>query len=239
MSSAPGLRSRARRSDKRGRTPVKPYARLEMITASSVVEMVRAAGYAVETPLAVGVSTSGEEITVAQGAGLGGATFDVESVAYAASLAKQITGACAALLERRGLLDPDAPIAEWMPELPPWRERVRVRHLIHHTAGMPDVWPRMQSAGESDWTSAGVIAALAHSATCQRTRRGLCLHERRLHRPSRGCRTHRWITVPCIRAQPDLRPAWYDEQCLLDRPGGGSADRCGRRRDDPCGTFRW
>lgn len=123
--------------------------------------MVRAAGYAVETPLAVGVSTSGEEITVAQGAGLGGATFDVESVAYAASLAKQITGACAALLERRGLLDPDAPIAEWMPELPPWRERVRVRHLIHHTAGMPDVWPRMQSAGESDWTSAGVIAALA------------------------------------------------------------------------------
>src|SRR4051794_22935210 len=132
-----------------------------MISASGVVEIVRAAGYAVETPLAVGVSTGGEEITVAQGAGLGRATFGAKSVAYAASLAKQVTGACAALLERRGLLDLAAPIAEWMPELPPWRERVRVRHLIHHTAGMPDVWPQMQSAGQSDWTSEGVIAALA------------------------------------------------------------------------------
>jgi CubicO group peptidase (beta-lactamase class C family) len=132
-----------------------------MITASSVAEMVRAAGYAVETPLAIGLSTGDERVVVAQGVGRDGAAFGVESVAYAASLAKQITGACAALLERRGLLDPDAPIAEWMPELPPWRERVRVRHLIHHTAGMPDVWPQMQSAGESDWTSEGVIAALA------------------------------------------------------------------------------
>lgn len=134
-----------------------------MISESSVAEIVRATGYAVKTPLAVGVSTGGEEIIVAQGAGLDGATFDAESVAYAASLAKQITGACAALLARRRLLDPDAPIAEWMPELPPWRDRVRVRHLIHHTAGMPDVWRQMQSAGESDWTSEGVMAALAET----------------------------------------------------------------------------
>jgi CubicO group peptidase (beta-lactamase class C family) len=123
--------------------------------------MVRAAGYALETPLAVGVSIRGEKTVAAQGSALDDASFGGESVAYAASLAKQITGACAALLERRDLLDPDAPIAEWMPELPSWRERVRIRHLIHHTAGMPDVWPQMHSAGESDWTSAGVIAALA------------------------------------------------------------------------------
>jgi CubicO group peptidase (beta-lactamase class C family) len=137
------------------------YARLEMISASSVAEMVRAGGYATETPLVVGVSTSGEEVVVAQGAGLDGAAFGADSLAYAASVAKQITGACAALLERRGVLDPDAPIAEWMSELPLWRERVRVRHLIHHTAGLPDVRPQMQSGGESNWTSAGVVAALA------------------------------------------------------------------------------
>jgi CubicO group peptidase (beta-lactamase class C family) len=132
-----------------------------MISVSNIAEMVWAAGYAAETPLAVGVSMGGEEVVVAQNAGLDGAAFGAESVAYAASLAKQITGACAALLERRDLLDPDARIAEWMLELPPWREHVRVRHLIHHTAALPDVWPQMQSAGESDWTSAGVLAALA------------------------------------------------------------------------------
>ena len=50
-----------------------------------------------------------------------------------------------------------------MPELPEWRERVRVRHLIHHTAGLPHVWAQMQRSGESDWTSPGVLAALAET----------------------------------------------------------------------------
>jgi CubicO group peptidase (beta-lactamase class C family) len=133
-----------------------------MISSSSVAESVRASGYAADTPLAVGVSTGGEEpLFFAQGDELDGAAFGAESVAYAASLAKQITGACAALLAQRGALDPDAPIADWMPELPRWRERVRVRHLIRHTAGFPDVWPQMQRSGESNWTSHGVLAALA------------------------------------------------------------------------------
>jgi CubicO group peptidase (beta-lactamase class C family) len=135
-----------------------------MIAAPNLTEMVLAVGYGAETPLAVGVRTDGEEVVVAQGAGLDDTPFGVESVAYAASLSKQITGACAALLQQRDLLDPDASIAEWMPELPPWCERVRVRHVIHHTAGLPDVWPQMQGAGEADWTSAGVLAALADTA---------------------------------------------------------------------------
>jgi CubicO group peptidase (beta-lactamase class C family) len=133
-----------------------------VISASNLAEMVRAAGYAAETPLAIGVITSGEDaLCSAQGSGLDGAAFGADSVSYAASLAKQITGACAALLEQGGALDPEALIAEWMPELPFWRERVRVRHLIHHTAGLPDVWPQMQESGESGWTSDGVLAALA------------------------------------------------------------------------------
>lgn len=124
--------------------------------------MVRDAGYPADTPLAVGVSSGGEgTLAFAQGSGRDGTAFGAESVAYAASLAKQVTGACAALLERRGVLDPNAPIAEWLEELPPWRERVRVRHLVHHTSGLPDVWPQMRRSGESNWTSGGVLAALA------------------------------------------------------------------------------
>jgi CubicO group peptidase (beta-lactamase class C family) len=133
-----------------------------MTSVSTVAELSHAAGYARVTPLVAGISMrSGGPLFFAQGAGLDGAAFGAESVAYAASLAKQITGACAALLEHEGALDPEARIAEWVPELPPWSERVRVRHLIHHTAGLPDVWPQMQDGGESDWTSRGVLAALA------------------------------------------------------------------------------
>jgi CubicO group peptidase (beta-lactamase class C family) len=40
---------------------------------------------------------------------------------------------------------------------------VRVRHLIHHTAGLPDVWPRLQQAGDEDRTSQAMLAALAES----------------------------------------------------------------------------
>src|SRR4051794_32034407 len=90
--------------------------------------------------------------------------FDCDLVAYAGSLAKQITAACAALLAQGGVLDVEAPIAEWLAELPRWARTIRVRHLIHHTAGLPTtdaVWEQMTSAGESDWTSEGVIAALA------------------------------------------------------------------------------
>ena len=77
---------------------------------------------------------------------------------------KQFTGACTALLVQRGSLDVDAPIATWLAELPTWSQAVRVRHLVHHTAGLPSteaVWEQMERAGERDWTSDGVLAALS------------------------------------------------------------------------------
>ena len=90
--------------------------------------------------------------------------FDCNSVGYAGSLAKQVTGACAALLGQNGELDLEALAVEWLPELPSRAQKIRVRHLIHHTAGLPTtdtVWEEMTRAGESDWTSNGVIAALS------------------------------------------------------------------------------
>lgn len=132
--------------------------------ASRIAEFVREAGYPEDTPLAVGVSRrSHEPLFFAQGAGQGTTPFGPQSVAYAASVSKQLTGACAAMLERDGLLDRETRIIEWLPELPGWSERVRVRHLIHHTAGLPKVWPRMEQAGQSSWTSPDVLAALTET----------------------------------------------------------------------------
>jgi CubicO group peptidase (beta-lactamase class C family) len=111
--------------------------------------------------VAVGVgSRTRQPVLVSHGA----PALGCDAVAYAGSLAKQITGASAALLARRGALDVDVPIATWLGELPPWSQTVRVRHLVHHTAGLPSteaVWDRMERAGERDWTSDGVLAALS------------------------------------------------------------------------------
>jgi CubicO group peptidase (beta-lactamase class C family) len=117
--------------------------------------LISAAGYNPATPVAVGVSSASGTVLASHG--------DCGSVAYAGSLAKQVTGACAATLARDGALDLEAPVAGWLPELPAWSRTVRVRHLIHHTAGLPStdaLWEGMERSGEKDWTSDGVISAL-------------------------------------------------------------------------------
>jgi CubicO group peptidase (beta-lactamase class C family) len=85
------------------------------------------------------------------------------SLIYTASLSKQVTAACVALLARTGTLFLDGPIWEWLPELPPWAGLVKIRHLVHHKGGLPfDV-----DVHEPDRTTRGVLHALglfAHMA---------------------------------------------------------------------------
>lgn len=129
-----------------------------------IERLIVAAGYDSSTLVAVGVSSPSTTVLAAHGKGAGGRFLDCDAVGYAGSLAKQITGACAALLAQDGMFDVEAPIADWLPELPRWAGTIRVRHLIHHTAGLPStevVWTQMDRSGESDWTSDGVIDALS------------------------------------------------------------------------------
>jgi CubicO group peptidase (beta-lactamase class C family) len=60
------------------------------------------------------------------------------SVFYVGSLAKQFVAACAALLVQEGRLDVETPVTSFVRDLPPWADGVRIRHLIHHTSGIPD-----------------------------------------------------------------------------------------------------
>jgi len=57
---------------------------------------------------------------------------------YVGSLAKQFVAACARSLIDGGALDPEAHVSEYVATLPPWGDEVRIRHLIHHTAGISD-----------------------------------------------------------------------------------------------------
>lgn len=52
---------------------------------------------------------------------------------------KTMTALCALILVDRGLLDPDAPVARYWPEFAAaGKESVLVRHVLAHTAGLPD-----------------------------------------------------------------------------------------------------
>lgn len=77
---------------------------------------------------------------------------------YAASLAKQVTGAAAAILVKEGHLDPDLPVARYLSGLPFWAERIAITHLVHHTSGLPAAGV-MESDWE-DWTESFALAAL-------------------------------------------------------------------------------
>ncbi|MET8168396.1 serine hydrolase domain-containing protein [Streptomyces sp. NPDC005329] len=55
------------------------------------------------------------------------------------SVTKTMTALCALVLADRGELDPDAPVARYWPEFAAaGKESVLVRHLLSHTAGLPD-----------------------------------------------------------------------------------------------------
>ncbi|MFE5187891.1 serine hydrolase domain-containing protein [Streptomyces sp. NPDC056628] len=55
------------------------------------------------------------------------------------SVTKTMTALCALVLIDRGELDPDAPVARYWPEFAAaGKDKVLVRHLLAHTAGLPD-----------------------------------------------------------------------------------------------------
>ncbi|MET8153684.1 serine hydrolase domain-containing protein [Actinoplanes sp. NPDC005259] len=125
--------------------------------------LVEPAGYGPTDPLVIGVRQgSAPPVFLASGRTATGEPLTAGTTVYTASLSKQITAACAALLVREGRLDTESPLAQWMPELPGWADAVRVRHLIHHTSGLPEgVHIDELLRAEPDRTTAGVIRALA------------------------------------------------------------------------------
>jgi CubicO group peptidase (beta-lactamase class C family) len=77
------------------------------------------------------------------------------------SVTKTMTALCALILVDRGQLDPDAPVARYWPEFETaGKDGVLVRHVLSHTAGLPDWEGPVDEL--YDWTAA--TARLAASA---------------------------------------------------------------------------
>lgn len=73
-----------------------------------------------------------------------------ESVFYAGSISKQFTAMAAALAIQQGKLSSDDPIRKFLPELPPYADAIKVRHLVHHTSGLRDYNTLLSMAGRRD-----------------------------------------------------------------------------------------
>jgi len=67
---------------------------------------------------------------------------------YIGSDSKQFTAAAVGLLALQGQLSLDEDIRRWFPELPDYGTPVRVRHLIHHTSGLRDIYGLMSLRGD-------------------------------------------------------------------------------------------
>lgn len=56
-----------------------------------------------------------------------------------ASVTKQFTAACIALLVEKGAISLDDDIRKYLPELPAYEAPIQIRHLIHHISGIRDL----------------------------------------------------------------------------------------------------
>jgi CubicO group peptidase (beta-lactamase class C family) len=126
-----------------------------------VAALVAQAGYGPTEPVLVAVQGRGKPAAyVIQGAAAHGTPLTAVTRVYMASLSKQFTAACVALLVRARQLDMDARLTRWLPELPGWCSAIRLRHLVYHVAGLPDDIDVDVAIGNDDRTTANVVSAL-------------------------------------------------------------------------------
>ncbi len=123
---------------------------------SRLAELIAAAGFDDDLPVSVAtVDAAGTMCVAAAGIWRNGRPVTPDDRFYGASLAKQLTGAAAAVLVRDGLLDADTPIARYLDDLPAWGELISARQLAHHTAGLPESGMAEAAVGWN-WTEASV-----------------------------------------------------------------------------------
>jgi CubicO group peptidase (beta-lactamase class C family) len=87
-----------------------------------------------------------------------------DMVYYVGSVSKQFTAAAVALLAQDGRISLDDDIRSYFPELPDYGRTMTVRHLVHHTSGLRDVYTLMMLAGirmEDVFTDEEALALIA------------------------------------------------------------------------------
>ncbi|MEM8523128.1 MAG: serine hydrolase domain-containing protein [Bacteroidota bacterium] len=69
-----------------------------------------------------------------------------------ASLSKQFTAACVALLIMDGKITLDDPVKQYLPKFPKYKHTIQIKHLIYMTSGINDYYYNERD-NEQDWSS--------------------------------------------------------------------------------------
>ncbi|HEY1164794.1 MAG TPA: serine hydrolase domain-containing protein [Chitinophaga sp.] len=69
------------------------------------------------------------------------------SIYHVASVSKQFTAFSIVLLARQGKLKLDDDVRKYLPWFPDLKEKITIRHLLHHTSGIRDQWQLLATAG--------------------------------------------------------------------------------------------
>lgn len=98
---------------------------------------------------ALGIYRDGQPLLL-RGFGLAnvehGVPITADTVFHVASLSKQVTAFCVALLAERGVLDLDRPLGSLFPEIPIIGP-ITPRQILHHCSGLRDQWGLLDLAG--------------------------------------------------------------------------------------------
>jgi CubicO group peptidase (beta-lactamase class C family) len=104
-----------------------------------------------DTPgCALGVVQNGQ-LVYARGYGMANLDYGIPNspsmVYYVGSVSKQFTAASIALLAQQGHISLDDPVRRYVPELRDYGSPLSIRHLVHHTSGIRDIYVLMDLAG--------------------------------------------------------------------------------------------
>jgi CubicO group peptidase (beta-lactamase class C family) len=104
-----------------------------------------------ETPgMTLGIYRDGEPVYL-QAYGMSnlehGIPLSPGSIFHVASISKQFTDLCIALLAAEGRLKIDDDIRQYVPEVPGFGPTITIRHLIHHSSGLRDQWQLLNLSG--------------------------------------------------------------------------------------------
>lgn len=106
-----------------------------------------------EAGLAIGIIQN-QELLFAKGYGMSDLEhqipFEVTTVADIGSVAKQFTCFGIVLLEQEGKLSFDDDIKKFLSYVPDFGSPITVRHLIHHTSGLREIYTSLYIAGHQD-----------------------------------------------------------------------------------------
>lgn len=95
-----------------------------------------------------------------------------DTVVDIGSTSKQFTATAILFLEKKGVLDLDAPVSTYLPGVAPWAASVTTRQMMHHQSGIPDYIELLSSKGFETTgrsTDADALAALAETTALKAT----------------------------------------------------------------------